>query len=37
LLTGVALAALVGLYPSEARWATHAVQPIEGSKNRLVR
>jgi hypothetical protein len=37
LLTGVALAALVGLYPSEARWASHAVQPIEAPRNRLVR
>jgi len=37
LLTGVALAALVGLFPSEARWASHSVQPIEGPRNRLVR
>jgi hypothetical protein len=37
LLTGVALAALVALYPSEARWASHAVQPVEGPRNRLVR
>jgi hypothetical protein len=37
LLTGVALAALVALFPSEARWATHSVQPVEAPRNRLVR
>jgi hypothetical protein len=37
LLTGVALSALVALFPSEARWATHAVQPVDGPPNRLVR
>jgi hypothetical protein len=37
-LTAVALAALVALFPSEARWASHAVQPIEGDgRNRMVR
>jgi drug/metabolite transporter (DMT)-like permease len=38
LLFAVALAALVGLFPSEARWASHAVQPIEtGGPDRMVR
>jgi uncharacterized membrane protein len=37
-LCGVALAALAALFPSQARWASHAVQPLEsGSKNRMVR
>jgi hypothetical protein len=37
-LTAVALAALVTLFPSETRWARHAVQPIaSGGPNRMVR
>jgi hypothetical protein len=37
-LTAVALAALVALFPSETRWARHAVQPIaSGGPNRMVR
>ena len=38
LLTAVALAALVSLFPSPDRWASHAVLPIpSGGPDRLVR
>ncbi len=38
LLTAVALAAIVTLFPSPERWAGHAVRPLaSGGTNRLVR